>query len=53
MWEGRGAEPPGTAFLGRVLEHVPAGYTHDAIKEGVAVPSDDDIVSAAKVLGRV
>jgi ADP-ribosylglycohydrolase len=51
MWEGRGAGPPGAAFLGRVLEHVPAGYTHDAIQEALAVHSDTDIVSAAEALG--
>lgn len=38
-------------FLRGVLERVPAGFTHDAIREALDVPGDAGPVAAATILG--
>lgn len=43
--------PLGRAYLQRVVDAVPRGYTHDAIQEAVDLSSDVGIVAAAKALG--
>jgi ADP-ribosylglycohydrolase len=49
-WSARDAEV-GLPFLQKVLNNVPPGYTHDAIREALVLPPGTDIITVAKALG--
>lgn len=49
-WDAQG-RALGNAWIERTLELVPKGFTHDAIREALAIPATADCVTAAKALG--
>jgi ADP-ribosylglycohydrolase len=49
-WQRSGA-PLGAAWLERILENVPPGYTHNGIRTALTLPADTDIVTVASTLG--